>query len=115
MAQNYIQPGDTLNYTVPAAGVTSGDFVAMTDLVGIALGTGVENDVVSVGVSGVYSVAKAVGNAVTIGQKLYLDEDNDQLTTSAEGGSPWGALPLAGYAAAAAESADTLVEVKLIG
>jgi predicted RecA/RadA family phage recombinase len=114
MAQTYIQPGETLDYTVPAGGVTSGDVVVLTDLIGIALVTGVENDVVSVGVTGVYEMDKAA-NTVTIGQKLYYDEDNEQLTTSSEGGSPWGDLVLAGYAAEAAASGVATVKCKLVG
>ena len=112
--KNYVKKGESINYTVPAGGVTSGDIVLMNDLVGVAASTGVENDVVPVAVCGVYSVAKAA-EAMAVGEKLYFDEDNDQLTVSSEGGSPWGSLVLAGYCSAAAALSDSTVDVKLIG
>lgn len=115
MATNYVKKGESINYTVPSGGVTSNDIVLLTDIVGVAASTGVENDVVPVYVSGVFEVAKNNSQAVTIGQKLYYDADNEELTTSSEGGSPWGAFPLAGYASEAAGSSETVVEVKLIG
>lgn len=113
MAQNYIQPGDVIDYTVPAAGVTSGDVVVMEDnLVGIALGTGVEDDVVSVALEGVFDLAKASG-AITAGAKIYYDADNENVTTDSAGGSPWGDFPLVGRATESVLTAATLVNVKL--
>lgn len=112
MAQSYIQPGSTIDYTVPAGGVTSNDIVIAGSLAGVALKTGVENDVVSLGIEGVYALAKVTG-AVTQGQIVYYDEDNEAVTTDSEGGSPWGDFPRVGIATGAAESGAETVNVKL--
>jgi predicted RecA/RadA family phage recombinase len=108
--KNYVQEGKVLNYTVPAAGVTSGDLVLVESIVGVCASTGVEDDVIALAVEGVYSVPKVAG-AISQGQAVYfLDGD---VTTADEGGSPWGSLVKAGVAAAAAESGDTTVPVLL--
>jgi len=111
---NYVQEGVVLDHTVAGSAISSGDIVALTDLVGVAVTDGAVGDVIGVQVCGVFELAKATG-AVTIGQKLYYDSDNAELTTDSEGGSPWGAWVLAGYAAAAAESGDATVNCKLVG
>jgi predicted RecA/RadA family phage recombinase len=109
---NYVQEGDVLNHVVAGSAISSGDIVALTDIVGVAITDGAIGDTIAVQVEGVFTLAKATG-AVTIGQKLYYDADNDNLTTESEGGSPWGAFVLAGKAAAPAESGDTTVNCKL--
>lgn len=109
---NYIAEGNVFNLTVPSGGVTSGGLVLMGDTVGVAKSTGVEDEVVAVAVSGVFEVPKAVG-AVVQGEALYFDEDNNELTTSTEGGSPWAAFVLAGYAYEAAASDAATVQVRL--
>lgn len=112
MAQNYIQPGDTITYIVPAGGVTSGDLLIQGVLAGVALGTGVEDAEVELGIDGVYSLAKVTG-AITQGQVVYFDTDEEKVTTAAEGGSPWGDFVRVGVATSAAGSSDATVEVKL--
>lgn len=113
MAQNYIQPGDTIDYVVPAAGVTSGDVVVLEDdLIGIALATGVEDDVVSIMLEGVFDIAKASG-AITAGAKVYYDADNENVGTASAGGSPWGDFPLVGRATESVLTGATEVNVKL--
>ncbi len=101
MAQNFIQPGETIDYVVPSGGVTSGQLVLAGSLVGIALGDGDEDDIVSLGIKGVYEVVKVSGNAWTQGQAIYHNG-----TASATG--TVGSNKLAGYAAEASASGDVL-------
>jgi predicted RecA/RadA family phage recombinase len=111
---NYVAEGEVFNYTVPSGGVTSGDLVLLGALVGVAVNTGVEDDLIAVNVCGVYEVAKAAG-AISQGAAVYFDEDNAEVTTATSGGSPWASLVLAGYAYEAALSGDATVKVKLVG
>lgn len=110
---NYVQEGKAINYTAPVGGVTSGDVVVMEDnLIGVAVSTGVEDDVVAVNIEGVYELAKATG-AITIGAKVYWDADNENVTTTTAGGSPWADFPLVGRATESVLSGATTVNVKL--
>ena len=106
MAQSYIQPGEVIDYIVPSAGVTSGQLVLASSLVGVALGTGVEDDVVSLGIKGVFEVTKVAGNAWVLGQAIYHDG-----TSSATG--TVSTNKLAGYAAKIAASGDVKGQVIL--
>jgi predicted RecA/RadA family phage recombinase len=106
MAQNYIQPGEVVDYIVPSGGVTSGTLVLAGSLVGVALGDGAEDDIVSLGIKGVFEVTKVTGNAWVFGQAIYHNG-----TASATG--VVGSNKLAGYAAAIAASGDTSGKVIL--
>tara|TARA_R110000851_G_scaffold191845_1_gene342405 strand:+ start:1515 stop:1838 length:324 start_codon:yes stop_codon:yes gene_type:complete len=106
MAQSYIQPGLVVDYTVPSGGVTSGQLVLASTLVGVALGTAIEDAVVSLGIKGVFQVTKVAGNAWVFGQAIYHDG-----TSSATG--TVGTNKLVGYAAKAAASGDVLGQVIL--
>lgn len=112
MAQSYKQPGHTIDYTAPSGGVTSGDIVIKGSIAGVALGTAAEGVVVSLGIEGVYALAKVTG-AVTQGDIVYYDSDNAAVTTASEGGSPWGDFSRVGIAVASALSGDATVDVKL--
>ena len=100
--KNTIAQGDVLPYVVPAGGVISGGLVLVGSLVGVAVTTGAEDDVVSVNIKGVYEVAKITG-AVAQGQALYHN-GTASLTTVVSTNK------LAGYAYEAALSAPLLVK-----
>ena len=106
MAQNYIESGEVKDFTLSGT-VAAGALVAIGDMVGVALGSGVSGQTIAVSLEGVYEVPKASG-AITLGQKLYLD--NGAVTTSDNSG----ANKLVGYAWTAAVSAATTVQVKLL-
>lgn len=112
MAQSYVQPGEAIDYTVPSGGVTSGDIVIKGSLAGVALKTGVENDVISLGIEGVYDLPKIAG-VITQGDIVYYDSDNEAVTTESEGGSPWGAFSRVGIATETVVSGAATVNVKL--
>lgn len=108
MAQNYIESGELLGYTVGASEtVTAGDVVIKGEIIGVALGTGTEGSVVTIKTTGVFELPKATG-AITLGAKVYWDATNSVVTTTATGNT------LIGSAWSAQASADATVKVRLI-
>lgn len=108
MAQNYIQPGEVIDYIVPSSTTfAAGDVVLAGTIVGIALGGGTEGETIPVKVTGVFEVAKTTGEAWTVGALVYWDSSEEEFTTTSSGNT------LAGKAVAAAGSSDTTGLLKL--
>lgn len=105
MATNYVQEGKTLNYTA-GADITSGQFVLIGTIGAVAKTDIANGKTGAVHVCGVFSIPKATG-AVTQGAKLYWDESESEVTTTATDNT------LIGVAAAAAASGDSNVHVLL--
>lgn len=105
MATNYVQEGKTLNYTA-GADITSGQFVLIGTIGGVAKTDIANGKTGAVHICGVFSIPKATG-AVTQGAKLYWDESESEVTTTATDNT------LIGVAAAAAASGDSNVHVLL--
>jgi predicted RecA/RadA family phage recombinase len=104
--KNYIQEGDTLNFTANEA-ITAGQMILVTGVVGVAI-----NDVASgaVGVlatKGVFEVAKEGTDAPSQGQILYYNATNKTATVTASTNK------VIGYAWTAAASGDSTVQVRL--
>lgn len=103
----FVQQGAALDYT-PSAAVAAGDVVLMGSVgIGVAQTAIAANVKGSLIVDGVIEHAKAAG-AVTAYAKVYWDNTNKVLTTSASGNT------LAGYAVAAAASGDATAVIKLM-
>lgn len=77
--KNYVQRGDILTLSAPAA-VASGDVVVVGSLAGIAATDATSGADVEVAVVGVFSVAKAAGEAVTPGSPIYWDATASRAT-----------------------------------
>lgn len=107
MARNYVGEGDVLDYTTGGAAVVSGAVVAMGKRIGIALADIPANSTGSAAVTGVWTVNKLATDVVNQGDLLYWDAPNNRLTVTA------GALPVAGYAAAAAAAGLATVRIKI--
>ena len=105
MAKNFVQEGKALNYTA-GSDINSGDFVLIDTIGGIAKTAIANGKVGAVHVTGIFNVAKATG-AITQGAKLYWDNTNKVLTTTASGNT------IVGVAAAAAASGDATVAILL--
>jgi len=105
MATNYVQEGKTLNYTA-GADITSGQFVLIGTIGAVAKTDIANGKTGAVHISGVFSIPKATG-AVTQGAKLYWDESESEVTTTATDNT------LIGVAAAAAASGDSNAQVLL--
>lgn len=105
MATNYVQEGKTLNYTA-GADITSGQFVLIGTIGGVAKTDIANGKTGAVHICGVFSIPKATG-AVAQGAKLYWDDSESEVTTTATDNT------LIGVAAAAAASGDSNVHVLL--
>ncbi len=104
--KNYIQDGEFLTATAPAA-VAAGAVYEGTNLIGVwadAVASGAQG---TIAIEGVFLLTNATGVAFTLGQALYWDAGNDRLTSVATNNIP------AGVAAAAAASGDTTARIKL--
>lgn len=107
--RNYVQPGDSLALTVPyAGGVTSGQGVLVGALFGVAAVDGVQNAIIECQTKGVFDLAKEPALAITAGARLFWDNTNRRLTTTATGNYQ------VGVAALAALAADTTVRAVLL-
>ena len=107
MANNFIQPGDVLDYTVAGSAITTGSGILVGLRLGVALASGAVGQTISVAVKQVYSLPKLPADVMAQGALLYWDNTNKRLTTTASGNT------LAGYAANAAGSGDTAVRIHL--
>ena len=106
MAQNYIVEGDVIPVVLGAT-TASGAGILVGSIVGVALGAGVSGDTVQVAVEGVFAVKKKTTDVITQGAKLYWDNTNKELTTTATSNT------LAGFAYSAAGNGATSVEILL--
>ena len=107
--RNYIQPGDSLAVAVPyAAGVSSGDGVLVGALFGVAAVDGAQNAVIECQTKGVFDLAKEPALAITAGARVFWDNTNRRITTSATGNFA------VGIATQAALAADATVRVVLM-
>jgi predicted RecA/RadA family phage recombinase len=107
--RNYVQPGDSLALAVPyAGGVTSGQGVLVGALFGVAAVDGVQNAVIECQTKGVFDIAKEPALAITAGARLFWDNTNRRLTTTATGNFQ------VGMATVAALAADTTVRAVLL-
>lgn len=110
MSAKYWQKGEAIDYTA-AADIAAGDVVNLATRIGVAAADIAAGETGAVHVTGVFEMPKATG-AVTLGQALYWVVADENISTAA--GAEPANIP-AGWAVAAAESADTTVLVKLLG
>lgn len=105
--KNYIADGCNPFVAAPSGGVSSGDFVVIGALFGVAQTSAVEGADVPLATEGVFSLPKTTGEAWTQGQQLYWVTSTKKFTTTP------GANISYGTAHAAAASGDTSGEVTL--
>lgn len=108
MASNYIQPGDTLELTAPAA-LASGQGVAVGGFFGVALAAADSGARVNVALTGVWELPKVSAQAWTEGQLIYWVAADGNATTASSGNT------LIGKAAAAAGNPSARGLVRLNG
>lgn len=108
MARNYVQPGDTLTFTAPYAVASGAGF-----LVGVQFAVALADAASGASVEGrtrdVWDLAKNSGEAWTAFAKVYWDNTNKRLTTTASGNT------YVGVSTQAQASADVIGRVKLNG
>jgi len=105
---NYIQEGNTITVTAPAA-VLSGDYVVVGAIRGVACYDAASGAAVEVATEGVFTLPKVAADAVAAGDLLYWDATAGKATKAAGTGSK----PLVGVAVKAAGNGVSSVDVKL--
>mgnify|MGYP002780765911 FL=1 len=106
--RNFVQPGDSLAVAVPyAAGVTAGQGILVGALFGVAAVDGAQNAVIEAATQGVFDLTKEPSLAITAGARVFWDNTNRRVTTTATGNFS------IGIATAAALAADATVRVWL--
>ena len=105
--RNYVQEGDTIVATVPAGGVTSGQFILIGAVGGVAVNNYAAGESGVFNAGGVYELPKASSGAITQGAKLYWDNTNKVFTTTASGNT------FMGYAWEAAADGAVVVNVAI--
>lgn len=98
--KNLIQDGEVMPLTAPYA-VASGDGFLVGSLFAVAETAAGNGEAVQGRRRGVFTLAKATGEAWTVGAKVYWDNTNKRLTTTASGNT------LVGVASAVQASGDT--------
>ena len=107
--RNYLQPGDSLAVAVPyASGVVAAEGVLVGALFGVAAVDGAQGATIECQTKGVFDLAKQPALAITAGARLFWDDTNRRLTTTATGNFQ------VGIATQAALAADTTVRVVLL-
>jgi predicted RecA/RadA family phage recombinase len=105
MAQNFIQDGKVISVTLGGT-VAAGAVVVVGSMVGIALVGGVNGDVISVMLEGVFELTKDAPLVISQGDEVFWNVTNSEVTKTATD------TPL-GIAVAGAAEAATKVIVKL--
>lgn len=106
--KTFVQPGNSLNVAVPySGGVTAGQGVLVGALFGVAAVDGAQNAAIEVATQGVFDVTKQPSLAITAGARVFWDDTNRRITTTATGNYQ------VGIATAAALAADSTVRVWL--
>lgn len=106
--RNFIQPGNSLAIAVPyASGVTAGQGILVGALFGVAATDGVQNATIEAQTQGVFDITKEPALAITAGARVFWDNTNRRITTTATGNFQ------VGIATQAALAADTAVRVWL--
>jgi len=98
--RNYVQPGNSLAIAVPyLGGILSGQGVLVGALFGVAAVDGAQNAVIECQTKGVFDITKEPALAITAGARVFWDNTNRRLTTTATGNFQVGLATVAALAA----------------
>lgn len=106
--KNYVQPGETLTLTAPYDVASGGGFLVGA-LFAVACTSALSGAEVEGKTTGVFDITALNTDTGSIGTKMYWDNTNKRLTTTASGNTLVGAL------VAAKANGDTTARVKLDG
>ena len=104
--KNYVQEGKTITVTAPAA-VTSGQYVVVGAIRGVAAFDAAQGEPVELATEGVFTLPKVAADNIAAGDLLYW---NGTACTKVPGS---GSRPLVGVAVKAAGNGVATVNVKL--
>ena len=98
--RNYVQPGNSLAIAVPyAGGILSGQGVLVGALFGVAAVDGAQNAVIEAATQGVFDLTKEPALAISQGARVFWDNTNRRITTTATGNFQVGLCTVAALAA----------------
>ncbi|UXQ89123.1 DUF2190 family protein [Synechococcus phage MinM1] len=106
MARNYVGPGDKIRVTAPYA-LTSGQGALVQAVFGVAQNDALISAEVVLDTTGVYDLTKEPSLVIAQGVRVFWDNTNRRITTTATSNFH------VGFAWAAAAGADATVRVKL--
>lgn len=106
MSKNFVADGDIIRMTAPYA-LTSGQGALVGALFGIAQHDAAISTSVALGMEGVYDITKEPSLAISAGVRVFWDDTNKRITTTATGNFQ------VGFCTVAALAADTTVRVLL--
>jgi predicted RecA/RadA family phage recombinase len=108
MATNFVQDGDVITITAPAA-VTANQLVEIGSLVGVCLSSAASAEPVAIATRGVWNLTHAITNtAAAIGDVAYYDTTNNVVSSTTT-------FPRLGVHLAAKVTTSTAVTVRLNG
>jgi predicted RecA/RadA family phage recombinase len=107
--KNYVQPGEVLEFTAPAGGVTSGQGYIIGDTFVVATITAAAAAKFNGMIIGVFELAKTPADVIAEGVRIFWDNTAKQATVTAT------ANRLIGHAAEARGATTTSVKVRLNG
>lgn len=105
--KNYIQPGKSIDITVPSGGTISGKIIVIGSLIGVASVTAAEGAVAAIQTEGVFALDKVSALAIAVGDKLYFDAATKLVNKTSSGNT------LVGIAVAVAANPSDTVDTKL--
>lgn len=106
--KNYIQSGESLTLTAGGT-LTSGQGLLVGTIFGVVAEAAVSGQLYTLVFQGVFDLPKAASVTPAVGAKVYWDDTNKNVTTTASGNT------LIGVAAVAALAGDATVRVRLDG
>ena len=106
--KNFVQDGETITVTAPYA-VASGDGALVGSFFGIACNAAANAAPLELKLNGVFAITALSTDTGSLGAKVYWDNTNKRITTTASGNSLVGALTVAKLAA------ETTATVRLSG
>jgi predicted RecA/RadA family phage recombinase len=106
--KNFIQPGNSVTLTMPY-NRTSGQGVLVGALFGVVAVDADSGSTADVALTGVYDLTKQPSLAISTGARVFWDDTNKRVTTTATGNVA------IGHAVAAAAATDATVRVRLAG
>lgn len=107
--KNFIHTGDRAALTAPAGGAISGQPMLVGSLFAIPSKSAAEGEFVPVMLEGTFRIAKATDISISEGQKIYWNDSERHVTTTASGNKKIGA------AVENVSTAATMIKVRLDG
>jgi predicted RecA/RadA family phage recombinase len=108
--KNYVQPGRTITLVAPYA-VASGDGLLVGAIFGVATAAAAVDELVEAHLVGVFDLKKVASQAWSVGDKVYWDNTNKEVTKTASTNTLIGAA----IAAVGSTAGETIGRVRLNG